>query len=274
MMALRRHSRPISLAELLAAQRGERPLPRRSVLVTFDDAYRDFGEIAWPVLRRLGIPATLFVPTAYPGYAQRAFWWDRLWHAVTQAAGRSDLRTPAGVLPLATPDQRRLSARTLIEFHKGLPHDEAMHSVDELCSVLAIGQPKSDVLTWDELRVLAGEGVALAAHSRNHPLLTRVASRSLRDELDGARRDLETHVPGAIHGTVFAYPGGRYDKRVTDALMRLGFMLAFTTERGLNRLGATHRLRLRRINVGMLASPQLIRAQLAMSTLRYRTIGR
>ena len=40
---------------------------RGAVLVTFDDAYADFAEHAWPVLRAHGISPLLFVPTAFPG---------------------------------------------------------------------------------------------------------------------------------------------------------------------------------------------------------------
>src|SRR5687768_15139138 len=69
---------PLSLDEVLAVRRGEAAMPPRAVLLTFDDAYRDFAEHAWPVLRRHGVPATLFVPTAYAGDSDLRFWWDRL----------------------------------------------------------------------------------------------------------------------------------------------------------------------------------------------------
>jgi peptidoglycan/xylan/chitin deacetylase (PgdA/CDA1 family) len=39
----------------------------RYVAVTFDDAFADFGERAWPILRAFGCRATLFVPTAHVG---------------------------------------------------------------------------------------------------------------------------------------------------------------------------------------------------------------
>jgi len=42
----------------------EQPVDGRYVAVTFDDGYRDFLDHALPVLRELGIPATMFVPTA------------------------------------------------------------------------------------------------------------------------------------------------------------------------------------------------------------------
>jgi peptidoglycan/xylan/chitin deacetylase (PgdA/CDA1 family) len=58
---------PVSVDDYLAARRGERPLPPRSVLVTFDDGYRDTLEHAAPILSALGIPAVLFTPTSYIG---------------------------------------------------------------------------------------------------------------------------------------------------------------------------------------------------------------
>jgi peptidoglycan/xylan/chitin deacetylase (PgdA/CDA1 family) len=50
------------------------PVHGRYVCVTFDDAYRDNLEAAAPVLRSLGIPATIFVPTdVLDGTA--TYWW-------------------------------------------------------------------------------------------------------------------------------------------------------------------------------------------------------
>ena len=88
---LGRH-RPGGRARRRAARRarGGAPLPRGAVLVTFDDAYEDFGDEAWPVLRRHGVPVTLFVPTAFPDSGRR-FWWDRLFARAARRA-RADAR--------------------------------------------------------------------------------------------------------------------------------------------------------------------------------------
>jgi peptidoglycan/xylan/chitin deacetylase (PgdA/CDA1 family) len=51
----------ISTYELAKALLTGAPLPKKPVLVTFDDGYVDFATDAWPALRRAGLPATLFV---------------------------------------------------------------------------------------------------------------------------------------------------------------------------------------------------------------------
>jgi peptidoglycan/xylan/chitin deacetylase (PgdA/CDA1 family) len=61
---------PVTAAELAASRSGG-PLPRRPVVLTFDDAYTDFYEVALPVLRQHHFPAALYVPTAYVGGTTR-----------------------------------------------------------------------------------------------------------------------------------------------------------------------------------------------------------
>lgn len=51
----------LSLDQLMEIRAGSQPLPRRSVLITFDDGYRSVARLAFPVLRRLGQQATVFV---------------------------------------------------------------------------------------------------------------------------------------------------------------------------------------------------------------------
>jgi peptidoglycan/xylan/chitin deacetylase (PgdA/CDA1 family) len=251
--------RAVSLAEVLDARRGRRPLPPRALLVTFDDGYRDFAELAWPALRRHGVPATLFVPTAYPDQPQRQFWWDRLYHAVTSTSRRKPLETP-GPLALATPDERLSTFRWLQGLVKKLPHDEAMGLVTEVCSQLGEFTDSPDVLGWNELRALASDGVTLCPHSQTHPLMTQIPVTRMRDEAAGSLRDLEREI-GSAH-PVFAYPSGAVDDRVVDVLESEGFELAFTTARGVSDLGVDHPLRLLRINVGMRTTPAAQRAQL------------
>jgi peptidoglycan/xylan/chitin deacetylase (PgdA/CDA1 family) len=47
---------------------------RRTVAVTFDDAYRSVLERGFPIMERLGVPGTVFVPTAWAGRPEPMAW--------------------------------------------------------------------------------------------------------------------------------------------------------------------------------------------------------
>jgi len=64
----------VDLEEWRAAMATRRPLPGRAVLITFDDGYRDFLIYAWPLLKRYGFSATVFLVAHEIGGTNR---WDR-----------------------------------------------------------------------------------------------------------------------------------------------------------------------------------------------------
>jgi peptidoglycan/xylan/chitin deacetylase (PgdA/CDA1 family) len=238
----------VSLAEVVDAVESKAPLPPRAVLITFDDAYSDFGEIAWPILKRFQLPATLFVPTAYPDHPERPFWWDRLYRALNIPVQAELKVNSLGTLRLSSPVQRSQSLQRLQTFLKTIAHVQAMSLVDDICAVL---NPKpfttKTVLSWDELRQLARQGVALGAHTRTHPIMTRLSPEEVREEVICSRCDLQREVGQVL--PAFCYPSGEHDDTVIRILKEEAFALAFTTLRGLNDLRYADHFRLRRINI-------------------------
>ena len=256
---LARSYQPISAEDALAASRGERTLPKRAVLVTFDDAYHDFAEEAWPILKARGIPATLFVPTGFPDQPQRAFWWDRL-HRAIQSTNVHSIDSPFGPVRIETSAERLGAFRWLRERVKETPHHRAMDCVDEICDTLGNGSQTSRVLGWEALRALANDGATLGAHTRNHPLIDGISPEEVRAEVSGALADLRRETGTAL--PIFAYPAGRHNDEAVRAVAESGIELAFTTGSGVNDLGHADPLRLRRIHVGARITRSLLRAQL------------
>jgi peptidoglycan/xylan/chitin deacetylase (PgdA/CDA1 family) len=250
----------VSVTDVLASLDGGPSLPPRAALVTFDDAYEDFAIHAWPILRRHGLTATLFVPTAYPDHPERAFWWDRLHQAIREASPDRTVPTRDGRLPISKPGQRARAFRALVRQIKVLTHAESLEEVERVCHELGCSGWRGRVLGWQALRDLASQGVILAPHSRTHPLMNRMPLDGAVDEAVGSLRDLEREV-GPVPAC-FAYPGGAFDEDLPPRLARAGFRLAFTTCRGVNDLRSADPLRLRRIHVGRTTSPALLRLQL------------
>ena len=256
---LARTGRVVSLEDILAARRGDAQLPPGALAITFDDAYRDFAEHAWPAIRSRGLPVTLFVPTGYPDRPEMTFWWDRLHHALV-TTGRDHVDTPIGRITLDGPATRTAAFKALRDRLKQVDDAEAKSVVDRLADELDAPQPVHAVLGWDELRDLAADGVTMGPHTRTHAFLDQVSTEQARAEIAGSRDDLERELGTAP--AAFAFPAGQHTDAVVDILQDEGFEVAFTTEPGINDLGRADWLRLRRINIGGRSTLSLIRARL------------
>lgn len=66
---LKRGYRPATFTDAVL-----RPRKSKTMVVTFDDAYASVGRLARPILDRLGVPATVFAPTAFPGKGEPMAW--------------------------------------------------------------------------------------------------------------------------------------------------------------------------------------------------------
>jgi peptidoglycan/xylan/chitin deacetylase (PgdA/CDA1 family) len=76
---LRRGYEPVTFSQAVGD-------PSRSFAVTFDDAFASVHSLALPILRALRVPATVFVPTAFPGAAPLS------WPGIEHWAGSAELR--------------------------------------------------------------------------------------------------------------------------------------------------------------------------------------
>ncbi|MFQ5638057.1 MAG: polysaccharide deacetylase family protein [bacterium] len=250
----------VSMQEILDSVAGTKPLPRKTVLVTFDDAYRDFAENAWPILQRLRLPVTVFVPTAYPDQPKRMFWWDKL-HQVFTGNDRLE-STPVGAISLKTDEERRDGLKRLQGYIKKCPHEKALQIVDELFDKCADGKAVlPNVLGWQELRQLANDGVTLGAHTQTHPVLTRIHPEKAKSEMLGSQSDLQREIGDVL--PIFSYPDGGHNQRILDILRDAGFVLGFNGPAGTDDLTSGELLRIRRINITPKSSHLLFRVRMS-----------
>jgi len=283
MAYLARHYDVISIAELLAAVREGSKLPPRALLITFDDAYANFGDCAWPILQQYRLPVTVFVPTTFPDTG-RSFWWDQMTYAVlhTTRAELPELQRAglsSGRLPLQSAAQRKQAIRQMKRLFWSLPPSEVQNTLEELLKQLDVTPPPSEVLGWDQLRRLAGEGVTFGPHTRTHPNMALLSPAEVKAEVSGSLEDLQREI-GRRHPAsvvpVLAYPGGYYSDETVKAVAETDIEMAFTVVRGTNDIrqvdgeasgGAsaaptTCRYEMRRNNVGAAATLPVLRARL------------
>jgi peptidoglycan/xylan/chitin deacetylase (PgdA/CDA1 family) len=280
-----RYATPIGIDELVRALDGA-PLPKNPVMVTFDDGYRSCHDVALPILKSVGLPATFFIATSFIS-DRRIYWWDRIAHAL--------FRTKVLYAKLAYPEELDLTTKDpsamdkLVDFVKNMPSLDLPRMIAELEQALQVEcSPDEEkryagelVMTWDHIRALAKAGMDVESHSRQHRVLQTLAPDVLREELEGSKRDLERELGRPVRA--LAYPVGRriaHLAAIREAVAAAGYRVGFTNASGatriwpstLGRLMPTDRFDIHRLSTDRAMSDAMYFTQIAVPRLAY--IGR
>jgi peptidoglycan/xylan/chitin deacetylase (PgdA/CDA1 family) len=255
MDVLRKYARPIPLFRL-AGEIREGRVPRRGVVVTFDDGYADNLHHARPLLERTDVPATVFIATGSIDDG-RGFWWDGLIDLLLRpcALPRDVL---AGVVPengldhdlgdawdYGEDDAARFGRWTFADGDpptprhalfvslyaqlQALPGERPAQAVEALWARAgarpAVEGETARALTVRELQRL-GDGplVEVGAHTVHHPLLPSLPATEQRAELAGSKGWLEERLGRAVRSV--SYPYGRYTAETAAIAEDAGFSCA------------------------------------------------
>ena len=253
---LQRFYHPISLTEAAHAWKNGERLPPNALAITVDDGYRDFHELAYPIFAARRLPVTVYLVTEFMD-GTLWLWPDQLRYLVENSGSRSlETSLPSGeriALKLETAAGREHALAVLSEAAKRMPDAQKRRLLDELPAMLDVHLPTEPPaeyapLTWQCVKQMSSDGIEFGAHTRTHPILSRVESETaLRDEIEGSKRRIEAEIGRPVRH--FCYPNGKpedIDMRTVESVQRAGFETAVVTEEGFNFAGADP-FRLKRI---------------------------
>lgn len=215
----------------------EPPGERRFVVLTFDDGYRDNYTEAYPVLKALGAPFTVYFTT---GFVDRiaAPWWDILASLIETVP---HLRMSVGErlfdLPTRSIRQKRFAWQHVTAEFWRVGEDEQRHAIDVAArehGIDALGLLDQEMMNWDEVRALARDPlVTVGAHTVGHYALGRVDLERARSEMAESQERIAAMTGTRPHH--FSYPYGTLraaGDREFALADELGFATAVTTRRG------------------------------------------
>jgi peptidoglycan/xylan/chitin deacetylase (PgdA/CDA1 family) len=258
---LKRFYDVIDLADL--SRIGSPRSPNRDrVILTFDDGYRDNLTHAYPILRKHNIPATVFVTTDHIG-TNGLLWSDKLAWIVYKATSDTErklgtcITLPQPVIRMverffsANPTEKVACLRSLAGMLKELEIDQREEILDRLAEVCGVSEWPSDtdraMLSWEEVRAMARDGISIGSHTKSHPVLSRIPGVQMEEEIVESKRIIEERIGKPV--VSFAYPFGGSDDFPQDAVRVLkqnGFNCACTALPGCERLKPLDLFRLKR----------------------------
>ena len=209
------------------------------VAVTFDDGYRDNFLYAFPILQKLGIPATIFLTTGYIESGELP-WYDqvRLAFKLTRQP-RIGLREIGGPDSALETEQARLGALAYtLNWLRQTDEPTRARLLQELFRALRAPSPlnlPNTLLAWEEIRQMSRQGITFGAHTVTHPVLSSLPVPRLEEEILGSKKTVEKRLQRPIQH--FAYPFGKkadFSAEAKQVVQSAGFLTAVTTISGVN----------------------------------------
>ena len=212
-------------------------LPARALAITFDDGYADNHDVALPILKRHGLPATFFIAT---GFTDGGRMWNDTVIESLRACVRSSLDLSQlnvaglGVLALDGPMQRRAAIDSILAAIKYLPALQRQQMVQAVAEICESRPPNDLMMRSEQIRTLHRSGMQIGAHTVSHPILARLPDAAALGEIVGSKASLERLLGEPV--ALFAYPNGRpqqdFNERTVQLVREAGFEACVTTAPG------------------------------------------
>lgn len=231
---LARHYRIVSLTEAVAMLKGEQRWQPRSVVLTFDDSLKCTADVAFSILQRIGVTATVFVSTAAIETAQ-PYWWLRLDH-LFQGASQSAKVTasvagqPPLVLDFGDPASLR-RVKSVLRRTAATERDAIVASFEAQADICLTDCPRqfpyATTMTWDDVRGVLARGFSVGSHTVTHPNLAILSASEVREELAASKRAIEAQTNQPCRH--ICYPYGSFTDSVATIAEGCGYEAATST---------------------------------------------
>ncbi|WDD99480.1 polysaccharide deacetylase family protein [Thalassomonas actiniarum] len=227
---------PLEQALQIADYDGEKPL----AAITFDDGFYNNYSLAFPVLKALQLPATVFLATNYIN-SHHTIWFCDLLRMLSQTP-KNSLLWQGKRYPLKNNEQKQAVSRLLQAQLKTRKTDEARAELQALAKALDCDlnyryQADSPfyMLTAPAIKEMSDSGlITFGAHTHNHVILSKTTLEHAREEIQTSILETEKLTGKPCYS--FAYPNGRaedFNESHQQMLSDNGIRFSATTINGL-----------------------------------------
>jgi len=228
---IKKNFQVITLDEVILLTENKLPLNKRYALVTFDDAYIDNYEIAYPILKKQEISAVFFIPTDYVDSGIIP-WWDEIAWIIKNTKKKEFSFAKRKTFHLYNSSLDKV-IRSLLTVIKSDPRtmDVKMRELKTKlnCEYKVNSKDISLFLSWAQIKEMQAGGMAMGSHTCSHRILTHIDQENQLLELEQSKQCLEQYLGCDIDSV--AYPVGQsntFNDDICEITQKLGYKIGFT----------------------------------------------
>src|SRR5688572_24374787 len=208
---LSNHNRVLGLSEGIEFLQNGKTLPHNATVITIDDGYADAYEIAFPLLKKYQMPATIYVVTDF--LDGKCWLWTDLTRYILLRAEKENIAIcfeDDKIESVLSDEMQRLKLAGRINSRlKKMPDDLKNKKLIEIALSLGVEIPEKPPLdfaplSWKNVREMEAEDVRCESHTVSHPILTQVGADVLDFELKNSKHRLEEVLERKVEH--FCYP--------------------------------------------------------------------
>ena len=237
MEVIARHYQAVSLDDVWGFVKGEKDLPSRAAVVTFDDGYADNYQAATEILDPMGIPGAFYV--AVDCVDRQVLPWPALLrYAILTSTKPRWVDPDQASWSLSSEDERYRAFAHASDYCCKLTGNAQAGFVESVYAQLETIAPDCSnrfMMSWDELRFLSLKGHTVGSHTMSHPNAAQIPETELRRELFDSKSRLEQELGAPV--SHFSYPcpalQPHWSEKTVIASQHAGYATAVTTDAGI-----------------------------------------
>lgn len=242
-------------SEVLNEKRDD--IPNNPIIITMDDGYQDNYTVAYPILKKYSIPATIFITTDFIN--NRSWLWFNKLKYILQNTHYNEFEFRLGAqtrkFHIDSFNNERETKLTIFNYCKTICADEIHVLLNQLSEKLNVHTPEQTAgdfqpLTWEQIKEMQEGQIEFGSHTCSHPILSRMKYEELKKEIILSKKEISRKIGSEVNS--FCYPVGTPEDISDDVIKttkEAGYSCAVTTIPGSNAGRSANRFLLKRIAI-------------------------
>ena len=207
------------------------PLKRKTIILTFDDGFRDNYSNAFPILKKYDIPAIIYL--VHDCIENHSLPWSQALGFLLKNTKEHFFSIKNKEInfsfDLSTDRQKEITFNNISKIFQKSTRENRELLLEQIKERSKLELPNDMMLTWEMVDEMRQSNIEFGGHTMSHPLLAKIEIQEAKQEISKSKELIEKRLgEKLIH---FAFPAGSYNKELKDYIKRINYKTSYNKKK-------------------------------------------